>query len=479
MSRVLTRARKKAINQGIKRMAGIATAAVVEQGVKAGVKRGIEAITRNTPTPVRRLFARKSPKTPRLGMPRRIKRWGMSTARYRGRFKKPTRRNYEKKDGTALKFGYHITKETFGTVTDPHCAYISHSTMDYLNIPRVMAGAILRKLFRKAGLTVNSSDETLPLYNPYRSGKPGDNVFELQFVRQSPLQGGGLAGIIHYVIGQDENFQSVLENSFLKQAIFNYINRDPAWPVDHEEQISRVYLYMFTGEEVAPEDTGKRLVAQLDLSNEVIHLNFKSELKVQNRTKGDAAGASAETDRVDNTPLTGQLYQFRGGHPALKSQPMNQNSNAINVGFNVMDRSGVTLTRSGTVGLAQYREPPNRSHFKNCVASSKVLLQPGDIKNCSVSFSMKGKFDTIINKLRAQNVDTDTSAIPLINYVLRGIPGKSQTLCLEEIIRSITSNDINLVYERQWTCGAYLITKNNYVAMNTELQVETKNNIGT
>jgi len=401
------------------------------------------------------------PKTPSKRGARRKISWGSAKGVYQGRFKgKPSKAGAKGLIAKAFKNGYHMTKETYGTVVDPHCAYIGHNTMDYTLLARTLSGAILRKLLEKAGIQVSSANVELPLIS---TGESGPSGFLLIMIFRNNVTGGGVE--VLYEIPDNVDLKGLVNgNTFLIDYLRGWlINSGP----QVNDELNEIRLY----ERVAPlPDDERRLRCRLDLTKESLTIVVKSQLRVQNRTKGDSATADADADRVDNTPVDGKLYTFKHAHAKLAAKTTTPD---LLVRFNSMPPNGLVLARGSQNYTETLEEPPNQTIFTNCKGTQRVHLNPGDIKDCHISHVYKGTFSTLLSKLRAKS--TTDLGVGTPRYYSYGVPGKMQMVVLEEMIRSITSNSVILVYERNLEIGCYLRSRNPRYALTTELLVEANN----
>lgn len=90
-----------------------------------------------------------------------------TTARYVGRFKKKRKRMT--KIDKFLKYGFKNVTEVSGTVSDPDCVYVGHSTMCGHRLLTLFLQASLRKLFR-IGVKWNCTDVNQPIRGYQNSG---------------------------------------------------------------------------------------------------------------------------------------------------------------------------------------------------------------------------------------------------------------------------------------------------------------------
>lgn len=364
----------------------------------------------------------------------RHRKWlSASTGFYKGNFRKPMRTNAPKVETLCLKKGYHSTVENYGTVTAPHCAYIQHSTYVPSVFAQTIAGALLRKLFKKAGIQMDNQAQELPLFSGYNA-----DGFTLEYITYNPVNGVP-SGPPTYTTVDDDSFDTVLLVKFpqLKDHIYNFLTNQS------QEEPYALNLYSTDRNGVA---TNQRLAANLNLVNEFISLWSSSAITVQNRSAGDQLPPESSNadryalERLDNVPLQGYIYQMSSGEPRLKypiTTPGGQNQ------MNYGSTDGIVLLKE-TMLVNDYQEPPNPKLWSTCVKSSRVILQPGEMKKAYILFKTKGKITNVLKYLRAERLVIDR---------LSGTKGKCQIIALEEKIRTDTANVITIQYERELKVG--------------------------
>lgn len=359
-----------------------------------------------------------------------------STGVYAGRFRKMSKKG-PKLETYLMRKGVHFTQETYGDVVDDHAAYMVHSTYYkdlYIN---AIMGCLIRKLLEKHGITVGSLDNEIPFISPSNSGG-----FKFQYVHVNAVT--NVYTTVDYIVLDNDNISGVISNFAGMRSHINALltRMDPGF---NQEIPYSLALYSHN-----PNLEDSRLEAFLDLQNETIALYAQSTITIQNRTKG-AGATGSESDRVDNQPLTGLSYEFRGADPKLRKTIIQQVPGITNGPNHYLARiraDGLNLVPAGTMDN-DYWEPPVPKHFANVLKSSKVLLQPGSIKKSTISWKIKFKLPKLLDRLAA----TQQSFLGGVQ-VLTGVPGKSQMFCFEEAIHTASANKVTLQYERDIKVGA-------------------------
>lgn len=376
----------------------------------------------------------------------------INTGSYAGSFNKPKKLKKKNLEAKCLAKGYHITKEIWGDSSDNHCVAIKHATYDIESLVKTINGAIMRKLFSKAGIDINVKNQTMPI-GTLTSGVG----FRIVITRRVPSDAS---------TGGEETYDTLGTSTFaslLDPLVWaNFYGELRAVLTNGTESMPyQIRLYAIDKTTGADQ---YRLLSNLDLANENLTIIVRSTLKVQNRTKGENAGAADfDEQRIDNQPLSGTLYEFKHVDPRMKFPP---NDRIVMENFNSMDDRGIHLTDTTYVGHdIGFTEPPNPKLWHNCVKASKVYLQPGNVKKTYIQHTYSGKFINVLNKLIARTWQAGTIAT---QNMVTGVSGKSQMLYLEEIIRTSNTNPVTLAYERELKMGAFLTSKKQYVPFVTE-----------
>lgn len=403
---------------------------------------------------------------------KRRRDWGISNAKYVGRFKKPKKMKRKKSvEQKSLQKGYHKTEEQWGYVTDPHCAYITHSTYMYDTFARCIAGAILRRLFENAGVKLSSKTQVMQLFSGSQTSDISPNGVEYWITVERTNPNTNTQTLGNHILMQDDSLERLVSGStgnnqclVLIDAIKAYLDTSVT-----QWEINKIYLTRIPqGVGAAPQE----VIATLDLREVHINLYSSSHLKVQNRTKGDLAGEGVDdADRVDNQPLSGKIYSFKHGEPRLRTQffysldannsfNLATNPERYVVGLNSVSDSGINLIKSSDVKFDQFREPPNPRFFSNCNKVSSIKLNPGDIKDCYITWKTSGKLMNVMKRLRVGARSSGQNA---------QLIGKCQTLVMEELLRTDSGNPIVMQYERQNKVGCFIGVKKERPYFLTEL----------
>lgn len=317
--------------------------------------------------------------------------------------------------------------ENYGSVADPDCVYVGHTTWNATGAAWSISVALIRKLFRVgARIDVVTPYEELPLSNIEPLTSTGFSIV------YRTLSSNGTVATHTHPIPNDSSISTITDLNIDGFKLFD--NIIACLTAANTPMLSKVLLFETAG-------TEKRLVYQMDMAKEVLHIAMSSHMVVQNRTK--SAAGSTEVTQVDAQPLKGPVFEFSTGVPKLKAS----NPNALNY----VGPQGVILVRGaelpGTDALS-YKEPPVKSTFQNVVKTGYTRLNPGALKSMTAGVDASGYFQNVIQKMK---FSTDS-------IVYDRCFGKSQMVVLEEELNSGSANNITVTYECQHIAGAEFIT---------------------
>jgi hypothetical protein len=360
----------------------------------------------------------------------------------------------------ALNSGYHVTREYYGRVEDPHCCYISHSTVNVNEMAIVIGAAVIRRLLKKAGIETSSLNQELPLFN-----KTDSSGFRIVYTAFTPVTGVQDTPV-NYDIPDDTSLQGLIVGvSAVPGHIINSINNFLKNNNSAKEPHS-IALYSADNNVAA---VNYRLAASINLVSENIHIGSHSVLKVQNRTAADIADATNTNryalDRVDQQPLKGYLYSFKHGEPRLKF-PQTHPNNEIGA-FNRIAETGYSIIRAAQIAT-NLQEPPVPSFWANTLTAAKITMNPGTIKHTSITHQYRGKLTNILKKIRT-TAESGT--------LITGATGKCQMIALEEWLRTAGTNPITLQYERELKLGCIAYSSRTKNTLLSDLSTTEFNNL--
>jgi len=399
--------------------------------VRAAYKRLGELQEEGRPRPPKRpKFTRKKKRMPKNG--------GYGQGFFKGGFA-PLVRTTPKIDDIVMTKGAGTTGEYHGYCQGTEIVWIGASTCNITTISFQVAKSILRKLLKQAGIHITNSQ--VPLIN---SVTPGVGSSSTGFILITyKVNGAGTPSDSTYTFVDPETLDTLTTNCSLANQITNYANTLN----DSIPNVLRLFQY--------DRNTGgggvdsAKLVATLNLKNEMVHLYSSVKLVIQNRTKG-ATGTTDNLDVIDAQPLKGKMYYFKKGNPEVREMP---GTTLIPNTTSLLSRwpdNTVKLLSDTSAGYdQQLLNPPSPQFFNNCSKSAVISLEPGDLKEVNISNLTEKYFVEFVRSLAWFNGNTGARRQKVGDCIL---------VALEERLNSGSANPIKVQYEAEHSVSCYVTT---------------------
>jgi len=416
---------------------------------------------------------------------KQYKRTGIAHANptpYSGKFKKP-KRVKQTMQSRCLSQGYMTTIETHGTVNDPDCVYAVHSTGHIYEMCQTIAVALLRKIMTKAGYKITNQNNTVAVGLPVQDINPLETSIGLRFVFTVKRPSDNTTRNYTYDTNATSAFVDIARSWItLRDRMIDYVRGSA-------EELEPYKIAVYNRDIVSPvNENAWQLGAEIFLEDCKLELNFQSNLTVQNRTLAalNATGAASDqvsTDRVDSQPIKGWLYEFKHADPRVRHSAVSRTANvSSNLLWGTMKETGMRLIRgnefTGPIvpALAPAittwsgaTEPFDPKYFANIAKATSIILQPGEIKKTSFTYSVKGKFINLMKRFKVTHWDTTAATFS-------GMMGKSQMVALEEVMRTNSTNKVTLAYERELKIGCIVTASFRQAPLETSVVNEEYNN---
>lgn len=393
---------------------------------------------------------------------------GESVGKYAGKLKRSKKAPKPMNVTTASEKGYVVTKDITGVVSDSQCVYIYHSTYEASLIARAMTAAVLRLLFLKAGIEITNEQTELPLYEAAHSVG-----FKIVYYDKDPITQDGSSVPAHryeYYIEDNTTFVKMLDDicTWGTNSLYQRFVNHMVIPTFNNVPVSITLCVKDVEPNPNPPATvpvnSWRTHTHVGLTNLHLALMCKSEIMLQNRTRGSNAGATDYSDqRVDNQPLKGKLYEFRNGDPRLRQSQkvgdgiLDQNDFLYNTGCTKAIRSfGQDIFPNDTMD-----SPPIGKLWKNVEKTSNVLIEPGDIKKAQVDVKYDLALPELLSKFRVVAEGQHKASFSYVGLKSH----KSQIVALEEVLKTPNDNFITCNYQVRLTYAAYAYLKRDKVIL--------------
>lgn len=237
------------------------------------------------------------------------------------------------------------------------------------------------------------------------------------------------------------------------------------------EPLQDIARYKWENIRFLPLDSNSRITSiEKNLNMAKVKVITKSVMKVQNRTAEDA-GADPEADDLDNCPLIGYTYHCKGNNfynrnsrrllrglgtvnlqtnEVMLYEAYGQQPETIPPGSNYHRAAG-PFTNSSVIRPA---EPPKPYEIKNCLKSTKTVLNPGEIKTSIVSQEFEMSFHkmcAILYDVQMTNAD---------HYCYNPEAGFCRVMYLEKAIGN-EGTSVSIAAETQIDCWMAITGKEN------------------
>jgi len=268
------------------------------------------------------------------------------------------------------------------------------------------------------------------------------------------------------------------ENVFLNP-LFQEEGTSPTTTADRGE----LHAYQFVVRDV----TGAGGTSQLFVNQAIMPLEFQYltaysvvRMHIQNVTPADGnTDAPLSTDRVDVNPLKGKLFRFRGPTPMVRDDRAIDGTVANDLGWKLQnDTNGdgiiwpnIPLPGIAPSYLGPWVQTPTADMFKNCVGVASIQLEPGAIKDYSLTFKFSGTLQALM-----RGFDHSTyQSVPLPGAKHQF--GQSFMFALEKRVQTGLSSNVKLNFQYETYYGSCFgkrrLTSMTRQAFRPELAVQT------
>lgn len=256
--------------------------------------------------------------------------------------------------------GCVVRQERGGTVTDNFCLLFGH-TLPFLQMRRAFFMACIKKVFDKAGISMESPDTVINVLSP------GDQVIMYYRPRILGSVTPALSTLVYTTVAADTLA------SITTAVIALY--ETAAVAGTYEDLQWESILYYGSG---ALNDTSSVRVSLIGASASYF---FASTLKLQNRTSDGAT--NTQTDDLVAQHVVGKYYSGYGNYTENRARLSNGGSFQVNV---IGDSIGKINVPSTTNTDYQMKEPAPQSQFPMVNSSGPVKFSPGELKKSYLKY---------------------------------------------------------------------------------------------
>jgi len=308
-------------------------------------------------------------------------------------------------------------------------SYIAHSTNPRMTTLRVVIGALVKKLFNKAGIKIKNWDWDM---------LDGVNIPARVEIVYKERDGGAR---------QRAPF-TIPTNKTLRQLVTDIENWILGFtPGNYPQQFLELQYF----HDIGTIGSSRLIAYEIDLQSVKIHMYAKSHLKIQNRTVNQAINDQA--DDVDNVPLYGRHFTVVGNGSMFRDYPDGGATSPYLTTdriYGVLDYS-VTAVDSNTT---MYKEVPYASQFTGVKETGSIHLDPGQVKTSILVNEQTISWNAFIQRFYGKAGNGVAN-----NDSQRFAFGKTKIIAMEKMIQAVATtaeNSPKIAYEHNLEVAAYV-----------------------
>jgi len=317
--------------------------------------------------------------------------------------------------------------------------YIGHSTMPKQRVLEVAFAALLKHLFKKAGIKVKNWSEAV---------LEGANIparLELQYKDSDFTTISTFAATIPVT----QTFQQTVAKFVDWYNAFTAIT------------IPTVFLKLVYYHDIGTIGSSRLVAYEIDMTSTKCHFESVSYLKIQNRTKNQ--DGSKDSDDIDNVPIYGRHFMMNGNGstfrdyntPAANSAPQLRTDSF----FGVLNYN---LTTDIDNGSTMWLEVPMKNQITGVKSYGPAHLDPGQVKTSKLVFKKTISFPKLMAMIRTKATSAFTGgSVNAAPFYF----GNTRIFAFEKMIKAVATdatNQMALAYEVNTDIGCYVQTYQNY-----------------
>jgi len=403
-------------------------------------------------------------------MPRAVPRGSRrpsQSGHYAGRLPRP---KATKRPGKFALSGYRSELERYGKAEHADCLYLGAQSAPAYRIGEAVGAAFIRMVMKRHYHSEYSSpDQKLfAQLSGTGSGASDGNAMRdyaparIKFIRKTTLAAGApdLDTPLTYNFAASDTVTSFA--TWFCNYVFHGKDFGGTW-LDPNSDVE-LYAYQFVALEYGRENTDPsvffRNLPMMPLEGQYLTVYSTVRMHLQNVTRADGVaeadtGAVYQSTRIDANPVKGKLLRFSGPLPLIKDDRGVDMTAPADFGWRLQSDSnadGIIWPNISPVG--QWLQLPSADQFRNCVGIANISLEPGAIKDYSLSFKYSGDLNKLMHGLREVIGAPDTLGVGVPTNPRAPLPnamhqlGQSFMFALEKRLPTGNANvSINFHYE--------------------------------
>jgi len=398
-------------------------------------------------------------------MPRSVSRRPSQSGHYQGRLPRP---KATKRPGKFALFGARNELERYGKAEHADCLYLGRQSAPAYRISHAVGAAFIRMVMRRRYHSAYSSPGQMLVTRLSGTGSGvtapdaagAYNPIAIKFWRKTTLVAGAntLDAPVTYTFAPSGDTVTSFATWFCNY-VFHGKDFGGTW-LDPNSDVE-LYAYQFVGTDASLTSPGYVSNGPLmPLEGQYLTVYSTVRMHIQNVTRADGitqhdTRAVYQCTRINANPVKGKLLGFSGPVPLIKVDRCIDMTGTADFGCRLQSGSnaeGIIWGNLSTVG--EWLQLPGADQFRNCVGMASISLEPGAIKDYSLSFKYSGDLNKLMHGLREVIGGPDTLGVGVPINPRAPLPnsmhqlGQSFMFALEKRLPTGNANvSVNFHYE--------------------------------
>jgi len=323
---------------------------------------------------------------------------------YKGRLPKP---KAQARPGRIALNGHRLELERYGTAAHANVCYLGAQTAPASAIGKSVGVAFLRMVMKRHyQMEYSTTEQQLrPLFSGTGTGGTAADATGFYFPAAikfwRKVVSDSLPPVVNvaatYVFPSPGTVASFadwfVQNIFLSADFGGFAGVSS---VDTTE----LYAYQFVHVDSAVAEGGPlHQVNQAVMPLEGQYLTAYSVVRMHIQNVTPADDLSLSTDRVDVNPIKGKLMRFKDPTPVIKDDRGIDDSASTNYGYLLqqdINGDGIIWPNPATPPTGPWTQLPTADMFRNCAGMANISLEPGAIKDYSLTFKFSGTIQALM-----------------------------------------------------------------------------------
>jgi len=346
-------------------------------------------------------------------MPRAVRRRPSQTGHYQGRLPRP---KPTKRPGKFALNGSRHELERYGKAEHADCLYLGAQSAPAYRIGEAVGAAFIRMVMKRHyHCEYSSPDQKLRAFGSgNQGGSDAANATayyfpdSIKFWRKVTVSAGAPTVDVPstYSFGASDTVTTFAV--WFCNEVFHGKEYGGTWldPNSDVELMGYQFVEIDTASGGAAWPSYRRNGPVMSLEGQYLTVYSTVRMHLQNVTRADGiteedTGAVFQSTRIDANPVKGKILRFSGPLPLIKDDRGIDMTGPADFGWRLQQDSnadGIIWPNISPVG--QWLQLPSADQFRNCVGIASIALEPGAIKDYSLSFKFSGTLNRLMHGLR-------------------------------------------------------------------------------